>query len=346
MKKINVAIASFGYSSRVFHTPFLLTNSNFVVKKVFERSTEKALEYFPQTQIVREFEQLLTDEIDLVIITTPNQTHYEFAKQALLANKNVLIEKPLVPTAQQALELDQLAKERNLLLTVYQNRRWDSAVATAKLILEQGLIGEPVDCEIRFDRYAKTKNAKQWKETGEQGVGLVYDLGVHLLDQAVYLFGKPNAVFADVRHQHPDALSDDNFTIHLYYPSGLKVSLQATRYAREPNFQFALHGTLGSYLKKNADQQETKLAQGTMPVGDWYAEPESEWGILHTEQNDDVVRYAFPNAQTGYQDFYHNLYNALIGEETLLVTAEQATFVLDLIEKVYQSAKTGCKIWL
>lgn len=344
MQTLNVAIAGFGYSARVFHTPFLATDARFAVKKVLERHSERAHEFFPNAEIVRDFAALLTPEIELVIITTPNQTHYEMVQSALLAGKHVLVEKPLVATAKQAFELAELAKKQGVLLTVFQNRRWDSAPATAQILLEQGLLGEPVDCEIRFDRYTKTKNVKAWKETGEQGTGLVYDLGVHLIDQAVYLFGKPHAVFADIRYQHDDALSDDNFDIHLYYESGLKVVCAAGKYVREAGNAFALHGKLGSYVKANVDQQENRLAQGIQPIGDWNSENESDWGILHTEIAGEVVRKAYPNAPTSYKDFYDNLFLAIRGEQPLLVTAQQAAFVLQIIETAFESARSGQKM--
>lgn len=344
MKTLNVALAGFGYSSRVFHYPFLQHDPRFAIKKVYERTTNRASEYLPQVEIVRDFADLLTPEIDLVIITTPNQTHYPMAKQALQAGKNVLVEKPLVATQAEALELDQIAKANGVLLSVYQNRRWDSAAATAKQIIEQNLLGEIVDCEIRFERYAKGKNAKLWKETGELGTGLVYDLGVHLLDQAVYLFGKPSEIFADIRYQHEGALSDDAFDIHLYYPNGLKVALIASKYARESGNHFSLHGKLGSYLKKSVDNQESLLANGVIPQGNWNSEPESEWGILHTEINDEVVRQAYPNAKASYQDFYDNLYQAMTTQADLAISVEQVSVVLGLIENAFESARLCRKI--
>lgn len=346
MQQIHTAIAGFGYSAKVFHLPFLMNDPRFLIKKVLERHTEKSRELLPDADIVREFDDLLSDEIDLVIITTPNQTHYEMVKQALIAKKNVLVEKPLVATAKQAIELAELAQKQGVVLSVFQNRRWDNAPATAKMLLAQGLLGELVDCEIRFDRYAKAKNVKAWKETGEQGTGLVYDLGVHLIDQALYLFGKPQAVFADIRYQHDNALADDNFDIHLYYENGLKVVCAAGKYVREAGNAFALHGKLGSYVKKGVDPQENRLAQGIQPVGNWNEEDEADWGILHTEINGEIVRKRQPNASASYQDFYDNLYAAMTQQQPLAVTAQQAATVLSIIETAYQSAKLGQKLAL
>ncbi|QIW15495.1 oxidoreductase [Pasteurellaceae bacterium RH1A] len=338
MQEIKVAIAGFGYSGRVFHAPFLKADKRFQVVKVFERSSQNALEHLEGVEIVRSFEQLLTPEVDLVIITTPNQTHFDLTKQAILAGKHVLVEKPLAITKAQAEELAELAKAQNVILSVYQNRRFDDAVVAAKEILAQGLIGEAVDCEIRFERYAKGKNVKAWKETGEQGTGLVYDLGVHLLDQAVYLFGKPAKIFADIRYQHEGAISDDNFSIDLWYESGLKVRLAASKYAREPSPHFVLHGKLGSYVKQAVDGQEALLSQGIQPVGDWNQAIRE--GILHTEQENQVIRQSFAGPLRSCQAVYDNLYEAIAEHKPLAITTEQAAYVLGLIEKAFESAKS------
>ncbi|WP_167509603.1 Gfo/Idh/MocA family oxidoreductase [Actinobacillus vicugnae] len=344
MKSINIALAGAGYSSRVFHIPFFKQDPRFQIVKVFERTSNNAQQWLPDVEIVRSFDALLSNEIDLVLITTPNQTHYDMVKSALLAGKHVLVEKPLVATSAQAQELAQLAKQCERVLYVYQNRRWDSNIATAKEIISQNLLGEIVDCEIRFERYAKEKNAKAWKEAGDRGTGLVYDLGVHLIDQTVYLFGKPQAVFADIRYQHDNALVDDNFDLHLYYANGLKVALQASKYAREPSFAFALHGKNGSYMKKNVDSQESHLSKGVSPVGNWYAEPETEWGILHTEIDGEVVRKPYPNVKASYQNLIDDLYQTLTQGSAPLVKLTEVALVLQIIEAAFESAEKGQKI--
>ncbi|TCP97820.1 putative dehydrogenase [Cricetibacter osteomyelitidis] len=342
-KIINVGIAGFGMSARTFHAPFLHRDPRFQIKKVLERSTEKAKEKYDYVEIVRDFTALLTNDIDLVIITTPNPTHYPMAKQAILAGKNVIVEKPLAITAKQASELALLAKQQNVTLSVYQNRRWDNGTLTVKQIVAKNLLGEIVDYEIRFDRYAKSKNVKAWKETGEQGVGLVYDLGVHLMDQVIDLFGKPTALYADVRYQHKSALNDDNFRITFYYPDK-NVVMCAGKYSRENTPHVALHGKLGSYIKQTIDNQEALLIAGTEPAGDWNVESDEHWGILHTEINDKIIRQKYPTITGNYQAYYDNIYDVLTNNGNLIVTAEQAAFVLSLIEKVYESAKCGVRI--
>ncbi|MBF0803968.1 MULTISPECIES: Gfo/Idh/MocA family oxidoreductase [unclassified Neisseria] len=342
---IKIGLAGFGLSAKVFHLPFWQADGRFKVVRVLQRSGSPAQQILPDAEIVRSFSGLLADDTDLIVITTPNQTHFEFAQQALLAGKHVVVEKPLCATAAQARRLAELAKKQGVVLTVYQNRRWDAALLTAKRLLSDGLLGDIVDCEIRFERYAEGLSPKSWKETGGAGVGLVYDLGSHLADMAVDLFGLPQEIYADVRRQHEGAVSDDNFQMLLYYPDGKKVSLTAGKYMREPLPFMALHGKRGSYVKQNADNQEALLAAGAVPEGDWNREPEAEWGILHTKTAEGaVIRQRFEGERGDYGAFYRNLYNVLANGAELAVKPQQAVQVLDLLEKAYQSAESKQRV--
>ncbi|MDO4641106.1 MAG: Gfo/Idh/MocA family oxidoreductase [Neisseria sp.] len=342
---IKIGLAGTGLSAKVFHAPFWEADGRFQLQRVYARSAEKGRAAFPDAQVSENFADLLADDIDLIVITTPNQTHYALAEQALLAGKNVLVEKPVCATAEEARHLAALAEKQGVLLTVYQNRRWDHAPLTAKTLLAENLLGDIVDAEIRFERYAAGLNKKAWKETGGAGVGLVYDLGVHLLDMAVDLFGMPEALYADIRHQHQNALSDDYFAIILYYTDGKRVNLVGSKYAREPLPFMALHGKLGSYIQQEADNQEALLAAGAKPVGNWNSEPETHWGLLHTVANNgDIIRRRIAGTRGDYGAFYRQLYDALVHRAPPPVTMEQAISVLTLIEKAYLSAKEGRKI--
>lgn len=338
-KVIQVGLAGAGMSAQIFHAPFWAADGRFALKRVYARSKEKALAVFPEAEYAGRFDDLLVDDIDLVVITTPNQTHFALAKQALEAGKNVLVEKPLCASADEARELAALAEQQGVVLTVYQNRRWDSAPLTAKKLLEQNLLGEIVDVEIRFERYAEGLNKKQWKETGEAGVGLVYDLGVHLIDMAVDLFGLPQEVYADIRYQHEGALSDDYFSIVFYYPDGKRVVLTGSKYAREPLPFMTLHGKFGSYVKQDADNQEALLIAGIRPLDDWNRESEDRWGILHTQIDGEIVRRKVLSEPGDYGAFYRGLYAALVEKALPPVGMSQVIRVLDLIEKVYLSAE-------
>lgn len=340
---IHVAIAGFGLSTRIFHLPFLLHDPRFVVTKIFERTTNYAKEYSNDIETVREFSQLLGDEIDLVIICTPNQTHFEFAKQALLAGKHVIVEKPVCTNVTQLEELTALSQQNNCLFSIYQNRRWDSGFATVKKILKERLVGEPLDYIVRMDRYTKEKNKKLWKESGELGSGLVYDLGVHLIDHAVDLFKMPEAIYADIRYQHEGVVSDDSFKIQLYYGE-LLVTLQAGKFVREPEAHIALHGKLGSYIKQVGDKQERLLNEGVNIFPGWQHETEEEWGLLNSEINGEHFRGKLASEEVSYSEYYANIAEVLAGKERLIVTPQQARDVLYLIEKAFESAELGEKL--
>ncbi|WP_424407849.1 Gfo/Idh/MocA family oxidoreductase [Pasteurella sp. PK-2025] len=340
---ISVGIAGFGMSAKTFHFPFLHLDPRFQIKKVFERQSEKAKQHYAYVEVVHQFEQLLTDEIDLVIITTPNQTHYTLAKQAILAGKHVIVEKPMAIYPEQVQELDELAKNNHVTLSVYQNRRWDNGALTVKKLIETDQLGGIVEYEMRFERYAPHKNPKAWKETGEFGTGLVYDLGVHLIDHVVDLFGLPTALYADVLKQNPHSGGDDHFRITFYYNTK-KVILSATKCAREPAPYIMLHGKKGSYIQKQFDNQEALLIQGIAPQHDWNKVKEEDWGILHTEADGNVIRQTIEPERGHYQAYYDNIYQVLTQHAPLLVTAQQAYHVLKLIKLVYQSAKSGQKI--
>lgn len=338
-KVINVGIAGFGMSAQVFHLPFLLIDPRFQIKKVFERSGEKSKQKIPNVEVVHQFSELLSDGIDLIVICTPNLTHYEFAKQAIAANKHVVLEKPIAVTALEAAELNQLAQQQGVILSPYQNRRWDSGFQAVKNIIAADLIGEIVDYQVRYDRYSADKNPKAWKETGEKGIGLLYDLGVHLLDHALDTFGVPQALFADIRYQHESAVSDDNFQLYLYYPN-LKVELTASKYVREKTAHLALHGRRGSYVKQTMDIQESRLAQGIEPRGNWNVEDKADWGVLNSELNGVHFHGKIESPAMSYADYYHNIYAAIRENAPLIVTAKQAETVLMLLEKCLESAET------
>lgn len=340
---IRIGMAGAGYSAAVFHAPFYAADPRFTLQRIYARQPEKAATRFPDTDICGTFDALLRDDIDLIVITTPNPTHYKFAETALRAGKHVVVEKPLCATAFQAACLRETAKQHNRLLTVYQNRRWDAPILTAKSILNSGKLGQIVDVEIRFERFADRPNPKQWKETAADGVGLVYDLGVHLLDMAFDVFGLPETLYADIRRQHEWSQTDDYFDIALHYLDGKKIRLLGSRYAREPLPFLTIHGTQGSYVVQHDDNQEKLLASGALPIGEWNTVPNDQWGILHTVSNG---RQPYPTLRGNYAAFYDNLYAALRFQAAPTVTLPQVENVLYAIECAYRSAQNGQRLTL
>lgn len=345
-KVINVGIAGFGMSGQIFQAAFLHVHNNFNMKKVFERKSSKSKEQYPYVKVVSTFEELLTEDIDLIVISTPNKLHYSMAKQALEAGKNVIVEKPLCIYPEEAEELIQTAEEKGVLLSVYQNRRWDGGFLTAKKLIEEGRLGEVVDYEAHFDRFVKGKSAKEWKETGEAGVGVLYDLGVHIIDQAVCLFGMPKEVYADIRSQREETLGDDNFQVYLYYDK-MKAVLSASQLVKEVGPHIVVHGTKGSFVKYGMDVQEEKLKAGELPVGDdWGKDEEENWGILNTEADDVNYRGRIETERGNYHKFYDNIYGVLTGERELEVKPEQAKDVLRILKAAKESVEKGRRIKL
>lgn len=340
MTPINLALTGYGYGAKVFHLPFWRADERFRLVKIHSRSASEPPPGFPGTELVRDFDALLTPEIDAIVITTPNPSHAELTRRALQAGKHVVVEKPLCARRAEGEALYALAAAKNRLLAVYHNRRWDSGPLTLAALLATGRLGTPVDVFLRLERYAAGLNAKRWKETGEPGVGLLYDLGPHLFDMALRLFGRPQQLAADVRRQHPGAVSDDNFTVNLYYANGLKIVLGASKYAREPAPFLVCHGTAASYVKAQPDNQEGLLAAGVMPRGDWNRERPCDWGLLHDEHG----RQPIASVPGHYGAFYANFYEALRGRAPLAVQKAEVLAVLELLELSGASAEQGRRL--
>ncbi|MEN8119292.1 MAG: Gfo/Idh/MocA family oxidoreductase [Bacteroidota bacterium] len=337
MKKIiNTAITSFGMSGQVFHAPFLLTNPHFTITKILERTKNISKEKVPEAKIVRSYKEILDDnEIDLVVVNTPNFLHFKMAKQALLHGKHVVLEKPFTNTVEEGKVLIELAKQKGLLLSVYHNRRFDNGHKTVKQILDRKLLGDLKIFEAHFDRFRPEPGPKKWKEEENPGAGILYDLGSHLIDEALTLFGMPNAIYADLQIQRKNGQVTDYFDIKLNYES-LTVKLVAGMLMKEAGPKFVLHGDTGSYIKYGNDPQEKQLMNGVFPDSKKYGiEDESNWGIL----NNDNGRGAYPTLPGTYQDFYDNIYQTIVNKKELLIEPEEALDVIFLIEKAIQSDK-------
>ncbi len=338
-KIIRTAIASYGMSGYVFHAPFIHLHPGFELKKVLERTKSLSKERYPYAEIVRDYEDLVTDpEIDLVVVNTPDQLHYPMALEALRAGKHVVVEKPFTQTSEQGQELIALARQKGVLLTVYHNRRFDGDSRTVQKILKEKILGRLVDYEAHYDRY-RNYIPKTWKEDPSTGASIVYNLGSHLVDHALFLFGKPESVWADIRKLRDGALTDDYFDIRLLYPS-FSTTLKSSYLVKEPGPRYILHGTDGSYIKSGNDPQEEALKQGIWPEGEnWGLEPESDWGLLHTEKNNITERKVIPTLAGNYMDFYDNLYEAVVHGAPLAIRPEEGLEVIKIIEKAYLSNK-------
>lgn len=337
MKKIKTALLSYGMSGKVFHASFLDLHEGFELIGAWERSKKLIQHDYPHAKSYSSIEELLQDDLDLVVVNTPVGTHFEFAKQALLAHKNVLVEKAFTTTVAEAEELRDIAREKKLKLAVFQNRRWDSDFKTVKQILDQDILGEIVEAEIHFDRYNPNLSPKQHKETANPGAGILKDLGSHIIDQALTLFGFPEALNADIRITRDHSLVDDNFDILLYYPR-FRVRLKAGFFVREMLPSYVLHGKKGSFLKARGDVQEDELKLGKKPSRDnWGIEPDYKEGLLHTEVNSVVIREIVPTLHGNYFEFFDGIYDSITNNKPEPVNAEDGVNVMRIIEASIKS---------
>lgn len=340
MQPINTALCSFGMSGCTFHAPFIAANPHFNLYAVWERTKNLAQEKYPGIKTCRTLEEMLADEkIELVIVNTPSVTHFDYARQVLNAGKHCIVEKPFTATVAQAEELSTLAKKKNVVLSVYQNRRYDSDYKTVKKVLDEGLLGKIVEVEIHYDRYVPELSYKAHKETPTPAVGALYDLGSHLIDQALKLFGVPISVFADMAINRPGSRVDDYFNLILFYPEH-RVILKCSYYVREAMPGYQLHGTKGSFIKPKTDVQETDLQAHKKPGGDdWGKEPPSQNGLLHTEKDGKLIREYIPSLKGNYGEYYEGIYNAIRNGAIIPVSAEEGLKVIRVIEMAVKSNK-------
>lgn len=339
MQPIKTALCSFGMSGWVFHAPFIAAHPGFELQGVWERSRQTAKEKYPQIQSYRSLEELLAADNELVVVNTPNNTHYEYAKKALEAGKHIIVEKPFTPTVEEAYDLIETAKKHNRLISVYHNRRFDSDFKTVKKVLQDDSLGDIADAEIHYDRYKLELSPKLHKEMPSPSNGALYDLGSHLIDQALQLFGKPDAVFADCRVIRPASKVEDYFDVLLYYPER-RVIIKGSYLVREPLPAFILHGVKGTFLKSRADVQEVALQAFISPdSADWGVEPESEEGLLHTEKDGIVIREKIPTEPGSYLDYYSGMYEAIRNQQPVPVTAEDGLEVVRIIQAAHKSSE-------
>lgn len=343
---IQTALVSFGVSSKTFHAPFLTNLPHYRLQSVLERRTEEAQKKYPWVKTHRSMEDLLADEtVELVVITSPNDTHHPFAKAAMQAGKHVVVEKPFTIRSEEARDLIQVSEKTGRICSVFHNRRYVCDFLTMHEILDKGLIGTLHTFTAHYDRYRPDpRTYGLWREFPQAGSGVLYDLGSHLLDQSLVLFGHPTAIMADIRHQKSYSQVDDFFEIHLDY-GFLKVALHSSMLVREMGPRYQMHGTKGSFLKYGEDPQEERLKAGETPVGDhWCFEPEEYHGLLHTEVDGKVIRERLPSKRGDFGGYYRNLYRTIREGAPLRETPQQGHNVVRLIELALESNRRNA--WL
>ncbi|HGH4659140.1 TPA: oxidoreductase [Enterobacter bugandensis] len=334
---IRVGLIGYGYASKMFHAPLIAGTPGMALAAVSSSDAAKVHADWPAVPVVSEPKHLFNDpNIDLIVIPTPNDTHFPLAKAALEAGKHVVVDKPFTVTLSQARELEALAKSLGRVLSVFHNRRWDSDFLTVKTLLGEGTLGEIVFFESHFDRF-RPQVRNRWREQAGPGSGIWYDLAPHLLDQAVNLFGLPVSMTVDLAQLRPGAQTTDYFHAVLSYPQR-RIVLHGTMVAAAESARYIIHGTRGSYVKFGLDPQEDRLKNGErLPQEDWGYDMRD--GVVTRTEGEELVEETLLTIPGNYPAYYAAIRDALNGTGENPVPASQAIQIMELIELGIESAK-------
>lgn len=324
---VRVGLIGFGMAGQAFHAPVIRGVPGLELACILERRGTRAQEKYPQVRVARTLDELLADQaIQVCVIATPNDSHFDLAKKCLLAGRDVVVDKPLAPTLREAEELVGLAAECGRLITVYQDRRWDGDFGTVKKIVQSGRLGTIVEYECRYDRFRLQPRENAWREKADQpAAGVLWDLGPHVIDQALVLFGEPRALTASAFCQRKTSQVDDAFDVCMEYEN-LRAMARARIVAYAPGPHFLIHGTNGTFVKYGMDPQEARLRGENCPQGldwgsDWGEEAEELWGTLSLAGK---PAQKVKTERGDYRGFYANVRDAVEKKAALDVTPEQA----------------------
>lgn len=331
--KLNIGIIGFGKSANRYHLPFILNRENIKVKTIYNRSRKIELENEYKDRDINftnNINHLLEDEsIKLVTICTSGDTHYKFAKMCLEHNKNVLVEKPFTSTYSEAKELIELAENKGLIIMPYQNRRFDSDFLAIKEVIESGVLGELVEIESHFDYYRTEYPTFEGLKTD----GTFFGLGVHTIDQMIYLFGKPNKVYYDIRTIRNKENPDDYYHVELFY-NEFKVIVKTNHLVKSEYPKFIVHGSKGSFIKYGIDKQEECLKNGIMPWDNNFGvDPSENYGILdYINNNGENIIETKVTPRGDYGKIYDGLYDCLVNGKEKLVKDFELLTVMKILE--------------
>jgi len=312
---IRVGLVGFGMAGRVFHAPLISSVEGLELAAVVERHSDNAAERYPGITTCRTLEELLADaSIKLVVVATPNGSHFQVAMQALEAAKNVVVDKPVALTSGEIAQLAELAGGIGLRLFPFHNRRFDSDFGTIQKVIGEHLLGRLVHFESNFDRWRPGPSSRAWKEESDQG-GILLDLGTHVVDEALMLFGLPAALGAEISRERDGEGANDSFTIHLHYLTGFSVTLSANCLSSLARPRVHLRGTRGNYWKWGLDSQEealNKITKITDP--DWGKEPDEKWGTLSVDVDGKLETRRVPSEVGDYRRYYQAVRDVLMGK--------------------------------
>ena len=352
-KPLRVGVVGYGLAGRVFHAPFVSAVPGLLLAAIVSSRTEQIHEAWPGVAVLSSVEEAFeSPELDLLVIASPNHTHVAFTRRALESGKHVVVDKPVASSSAEVAGLAELASRKGLIFAPFHNRRWDGDFLTVRRLLQGGTLGRLVSFESHFDRFRPQVREATWKERADDSNGLLMDLGPHLVDQALALFGPPESLVASVRRDREGSEIDDGFDLWLQYPS-FHVLLRSTLIAAEPSPRFLVHGTRGSYRKLGVDPQEPVLVAGAkVPrLGEetlWLREEPASWGELavahDASQPDALDRTRLETMPGDYRGFYSNVRDVIRGDAALQVTPEDARRTLLLLELARESSQKGKQI--
>ncbi len=334
-KEIVTGIMSYGMSGKVFHAPFVNAHPGFKFHAITERTKKEAIKNYPGIISYDTIDELIDDEaIELIIINTPNYTHYDYASRCLNAGKDILVEKPFTATSAEAKELFALADQLGRKIFFYQNRRWDSDFTAVREVIESGQLGKLNEVHFRYDRYRMAIGAKTFKEEPIAASGLMYDLGPHLLDQAISIFGKPDTFYKVLGRNRPDTKVDDYFSIHLAYPNSVNVFVHSNLLLLDPLPAFVLHGAKGSFHKVRSDSQEEQLLKGMKLDEPGYGieAPGSAGKLTLIDDEGNKMVKMIPSLEGNYLSLFDSVYESIVEDAPYYVTREQVLTQLEILE--------------
>ncbi len=338
-KPIVTAIASFGMSGVVFQGPSLkVFPQYFKIHKILERTKNISAQRYPEAIIVRNYEDILNDpEVELVLVNTPDYLHFEMAKQAIKAGKHVVVEKPFTKTSEQARELISLARQNGVILSVYQSKRLDNGFQTLQKILNDKLLGRVVEYEAHYDRYRNFIQEGSWKEDGDERTGVLFNLGSHIVDQTLVLFGIPKAVTAHLNVLRTGGRTTDNFDIRLHYDN-FNAILRCSYLVREIGPQYIVHGTEGSFIKMGTDPQEELMKRHHLPnEPQWGEDHPNDWGLLNTTINGLHFHGKVETLPGNLAGFFSKLHGTIREGKELFVKPEEALTIIRILEACLES---------
>jgi predicted dehydrogenase len=332
---IKTGLLAYGMSGKIFHAPFLTQHPGFDLQAVVQRHEQRMQADYPHIKSYGSVAELLADSgLELVVVNTPSATHVELTRQALLAGKHVLLEKPVATTAAEVRELFDLARQQGRQLFAYQNRRWDTDFGSVRRVVESGQLGRLIEVHFRFDRFKPQLNPKKFKEDADSlGSGLVFDLGPHLVDQAISLFGQPLKVERTQGIYRESSQVADYFSLHLHYPAGLHVYLSSSLLVADPGPAFVLHGTQGSFRKDRTDPQEAQLVVGLKPADPAYGreQPGQEGRLTLAAPDGTLGATPVPAEASSYASLFEAVYQAIRHGRPYPVRPEELVWQLEAL---------------